>query len=129
MIRPTKAKVPKMQRAARNAKRGKAPPPFVWRQVRPARAWLPKEGQALVGVFLGFAQRNGRHGAFQAAKVRGLDGWVRTVAGVEAIRLFESVEPGTTIKIRYEGRDYFESGAYRRKYCMYQDVSGLGDPV
>lgn len=107
---------------ARKARKGEAPPPFLWRRVARPRPWYPnKEGQCLIGWFAGTKPKSGPYGYYQEGIVHDLDGRPRKVSGSILMSYLDAVQVGEKIKIRYLGQTTTRRGYFAHDYEVYRE--------
>lgn len=75
----------------------------VWHRVVAPRAWYPKEGDELVGEYLGTEVKAGKFGEYKIHVVRVRAGDIRYVSGTVVDDLFKIVEVGARVKVVFGG--------------------------
>lgn len=77
-----------------------------WIMVGTPVFWKPvKKGESIVGRFAGWSKRNGEHGEFEVASVRGDDGAVWELSGTLLVAKLKhaALRNGEDVKVVYTG--------------------------
>jgi hypothetical protein len=85
-------------------------PTITWREVTPPKTWQPKDGDVIVGYYMGKSRRDGRWGQYEVVVV-GVptgDGFNSPylISGTKIVQAIDSgnVQPGKLVRVTFKGR-------------------------
>lgn len=78
---------------------------ITWREVTGPQVWRPREGDVLVGYYVGKTKASGTFGQYEVVLVREPAGGLWTISGTCLVRLVDAENPetGTPVHITYDG--------------------------
>lgn len=92
-----------------------------WRKISAPTAWRPKDGDELIGYYLGRTRRDGRFGQYEVVVVAVPYAGTHMISGTGIIQLADSamLSRGDAVRIVYLGSQALENGLTVKRFELY----------
>jgi hypothetical protein len=83
---------------------------IIWKPLHAAITWSPEPGEVITGTFIGFQIRTGQYGEYRAVRIRVSTKDVYAITGTVIVRLFETIQPDSRVRVVFAGSRVMWSG-------------------